>query len=615
MTSFQVIILLKKRIFSVILLAFSMVLVTTTSPVIAQETVWIQLESQNSLRDTKERAQAYAQTLPETKAFLTTTGWYAIVVGPLSPAEANGLITRLKIQQQIPAEAFIANGRTFISQLWPLAASTETQPATGVVVVTDPTPEPEPEPTPEPEAETAIAPVETPAVEEPPALIEDPDIKATRALERTWTRQQKMDYQVLMAWTGDYKFAIDGSYGPGTRGAIKKFQEREGYEPTGYLTEAQVALLQKRYDDSIAFLGMETTQNLDAGIEIPMPKNLVEFERFEPPFIHFKPRGADDVRVILISQEGNRDTLISLYDIMETFDYIPAEGYRVQKRDWFVLSGHNDEIVSYTYAKTEKGKVKGFTLVWTPDLEAKIKPLATAMYKDFKPLHDYVLDETIGYGQGEDEPVDLTTGIDTPQPDRSATGFFINGDGAILTHVSNIKGCQRVTIGDDQVELELIAQNRNIGLAALRPKVEILPQSYALFSDETPELGAEIMVAGFSFPDVMEVATLNYGTLTDTNGMLGNTSLIRVSAFLEKGDVGGPVLDDRGAVIGMQLQRGGAAESLPEYVNFALKSSQIIDLLDRHGLVYGKTTAIESIHAEDMAYMAGDFTVKVSCWE
>ena len=57
--------------------------------------------------------------------------------------------------------------------------------------------------------------------------------------------------------------------------------------------------------------------------------------------------------------------MTGLYDIMEAADYVPAEGYRVKKSDWFVLSGRDDKIVSYTYAKLDKGYPKGFH----PDLD------------------------------------------------------------------------------------------------------------------------------------------------------------------------------------------------------------------------------------------------------
>ncbi|MFT5159284.1 MAG: hypothetical protein ACI9ZD_000885 [Paracoccaceae bacterium] len=602
-TSFKTVQLMKQIS---ITMSLFLVLVFLAVPLAAQAQAqyWLQVESQNNIRDTKSRAQFFARDFPDTRAFATETGWYAIVIGPMSEDAADAELSSLKAANLIPRDSFVADGTTFQNQLWPLAANTET--ASGTVVVT--------------EAENVIVEVEVETSEEVVLVVEagpikDPDLKATKKLERSWSRDDKKQYQTYMVWTGDYKSAIDGSYGRGTRKAIKSFQDHEGFEDTGYLTGVQLALLQTRYNHVIDRLGIDQLRDLDAGIELQYPANLVEFERFEPPFVHYKAKSGGDVRMMLISQEGGRAVLNSLYEIMETFDFIPPEGYRVKKRDWFVLSGRNDDVVSYTYVKTDRKTVKGFTIVWPPARDGAMQPLATAMYNSFSPLKEYVLDETLGYGEADDQPLDLTSGLETPAPDSSASGFFINPKGVILTHVANIASCSKITINEGETQLHVATQDDNLGLAILQPDTQYTPQSYALFSDEAPELGADITVAGFSFPEVMEIATLNYGTLTAVDGRMGAASEIRISAFLEEGDTGGPVLDDRGAVIGMRLTKSSGASSQPAYVNFALKSEQIIQQLDRLGLVYGKSTAFDALHDVDLAFMAGDFTVKIACWK
>lgn len=594
------------------ILAIFLVFSVTTGQAGAQQRWWIQVESQQSLRDTTARAQIFATRFPETHAFKTHSGWNAIVIGPFSRKEANRLMTELKAAGRIPSDSIVSSGRSHVSQLWPVVANTEVAIVKPEPEVVEP-PKPEPEVVEPPKPETA--PQETAEPEEPESgPIPDPDIKATRALERTWSRALKMEYQGYMIWTGDYKGAIDGAYGRGTRSAIMSFQEREGFERTGYLTEAQSSLLKQRYDNLLAELGVETLRDVDAGIEVLMPVKVVEFDRFEPPFVHYKPRGDGSIRVDLISQEGGRDVLASLYDIMETFEYIPRGGYRVKKRDWFVLSGRNDDVVSYTYAKTAKGLVKGFTLVWTPETDAQMKQVANAMYQSFVPLDDYVLDAARGEDAGNNHSVDLSEGIDTVEPDHAASGFFVSTDGLVVTHETNVRNCARVTVKDG-VEMETLARDSASELALLRPKEMFTPASYALFSREEPTLGTEITVAGFSFPDVMDIAALNYGTLTANAGTKGDETRMRVSAFLEAGDVGGPVLNDRGAVIGMVLLRGSQGTNLPEYVNFAIKTDRILALLNSGNYAYGRSTTREPVDLEDLAFMAGDFTVKVSCWK
>jgi len=578
----------KQRVKSFIF-AIGLMISAFATPLAAQQS-WIQVESQRTVTATRDRAQFFATTLPDTRAFLTKTGWYAIVIGPMSGAQAKTTLARLKSSGQIPPDSLITKGESYISQLWPL--STGAQSPTTATEDTNP----------QPDASVGAA------------LIPDPDLNATRKLERKWTRTQKKQYQSYLVWTGDYAGAIDGSYGRGTRRSIRSFQTRNGFQPTGWMTGQQRDLLVKQHDDAYARLGVEKVRNLDAGIEILMPTNLVAFSRFEPPFAIYGAKNDSKVEVRLISQKANAATLADLYDRMSAMDFVPADGYRRKKRTWFVLSGRNDRVVSYTYVKLKKGLLKGFSLIWPPEQSRDMQPLATMMYDSFTPIQNYVLGDTVREDTGENGPQDLASGLDTPEPDRAQSGFRVNADGIIITSATAVQGCSRLTSNDGATNLEVLSQSALLKLAVLRPETPTSNAAYALFSDEAPDPGVPVSVAGFSYPEVMDIAALNYGTLTDVGTTAGNPNDIRVSAYLEAGDTGGPVLDDRGAVIGMQMHP--AADATPaNAANVVLKARSITDLLDSQKITYQINRGLDSISAEDMADMAGKFTVKISCWK
>jgi len=607
-------------------------------PALAQETakVWIQLESKDNILETRDRARFFARSFPDTHAFLTESGWYAVAIGPMDKAEAKRQLARLKAAGMIPQDSFLSDGKTYLTQLWPLVAAVNiptttrppkpNQPAatppqdagtgqsdTQQTAATTPT---TPETTTAPAPARQDAPVITPTqpLQQADQPVPDPDLKATRRAERKWSREQKKLYQTWLTWTGDYDAAIDGSYGPGTRRAIKAFQQREGFQPTGYLTQQQIDLLKQRHDEALASLGVETMHNEDAGIEILYPSKLVTFDRFDPPFVRYKPKDGSGVSMMLISQQGGRDMLRGLYDIMETFDTIPPKGYRKLRRDWFVLTGRDDRIVSYTYARTNNGLIKGFSLVWPVEKDRLIQPLVSAMYDSFTPLDEFVLDENLGTDQAGKQPVDLSKGMEITEPDRAATAFFINSDGTLLTEADNIYGCARLSIGDG-TPVSVVYENSAEKLAILKPANGFTPPAFALFSDKGPKIGTKVTVSGFSFPDVMEAAALNYGTVTDLRGPQGEDNRIRVSAFLERGDVGGPVLDERGAVLGMALPRPSDTADMPEYVNFALTSKAITDALNSQQIRYGIARTTTPADPVDLAYMAADFTAKLACWK
>ncbi len=644
---------------------------------------WIQVESQQTLRDTLDRARFFARQFPRTKAFTTTTDWNAIVIGPMGRAEANRLLRKWKAEGRIPPDSFVSDGSWLRRQLFPLSADgvvapePPAEPVEGVVVGpvtprpgelpaaaanpdippeggtttppaadgTAPEPEPAPEPAvePAPEAPPVDAPADKPAragaaatppgppVEaevigpvtpdpadaesaraepEPAGPIPDPDLAATKRMERGWSPAQKKLYQEWLSWTGDYKAAIDGAYGPGTRAAIRAFQAREGFQATGYLTEAQIALLKKRYEEKVAAIGPERVTDEDAGIELLMPMGMVQFERIDPPFVRYGPRNDSGVRVMLISQTGDRNALRALYDVMESLDFVPPKGYRKRTRDWFVLSGKDDRVVSYTYARLTRDGIKGFTVIWPPRLDGLMRRFAIDMYNSFTPIKGLVLDDAVAPAT---VTTDLAEGLDMPEPARQATGFVINDQGAVLTHTANIRACSRITIGDG-IEMKMTARAPELSLAVLVPVKAWSPDAVARFATQEPRIGTEVTVAGFSFPEVMELATLNMGTVTDTRGLRGDARRLRVSAFLEPGDMGGPVLDATGAVLGVESQRAAADGSLPDYVNFAVKAAEITAFLDREGIPWQAADGTQPLAPEDLAARAAAFTVKVSCW-
>jgi peptidoglycan hydrolase-like protein with peptidoglycan-binding domain len=64
--------------------------------------------------------------------------------------------------------------------------------------------------------------------------------------EPALTREQRAAVQQQLSVLGLYGSAIDGNLGPSTRKAIKRFQRVNKLEPTGYLTDATLAKLEKR---------------------------------------------------------------------------------------------------------------------------------------------------------------------------------------------------------------------------------------------------------------------------------------------------------------------------------------------------------------------------------
>lgn len=570
-------------------------------PVQAQDTSWVQVEAQPTLREAQERARVYgAQFGAAVNGFQLSSGWYAIAIGPFGVDEAPIELRDMRRAGQIPGDSFVADGGNYRQQFWPVGASAAVTPTP-----VEPAETAEVQEIVEEQIEEAVE--ETIEVAE---IVEETPAEARRS-ERELDADGRKLLQEALQWEGFYNAGIDGAFGPGTRRAMSEYQGFKGYEATGILTTRQRAELVDGYRAQINALGLKTVEDANAGIRLTMPTAMVSFDRIEPPFIHYTGTAENGVNALLISQEGDQATLFGLYDIMQTLEIVPMNGERSRDSDSFTLTGQNADLHSYTYAALEDGTIKGFTLTWKPTDEKLMMRAVEAMRSSFEPTAG-VLDETLGDPNGP-QSVDLLAGLEIRRPDLSRSGFFIDGAGTVLTTTAAIAQCERVTIGDD-TEVSVTAQDDALGLALLKPQATLAPLAYAAFQTGQPRLNTEVAVAGYSYGEVLDMPVLTYGQLSDVKGLAGEDSVNRLTLAALPGDAGGPVFDASGAVMGMLLPRAEDGRQLPSDVSFVAAVPAIADFISTSNLSVAASDASGSIAPEDLSLLAADMTVRISCW-
>jgi S1-C subfamily serine protease len=583
---------MKRIVLSVFLLALVSVL-SLPGRLAAQEPAWIQIEAHPDLRTARERASIFARQLDDIHAFRTETGWYAIALGPYERAFAEAEVERLVFAGLVPGDSYVSDGAIYRRQFWPVDANAGVTAAEQAGAVT---------------AEAEAAGADMRAGADPLALPEETLAEARRS-EAALTGAERRALQTALKWFGYYEAAIDGAFGPGTRGAMADWQRSRGRNPTGVLTSRERAALMADYSGMLERLGLEHVVESAAGIELEMPLNLVEFDRYEPPFVHFRPKAGNGVRILLISQEGGRAALTALYDVMQTLEIVPLDGARRLEGDSFLLTGRSATLASYTRAWTAEGAVKGFTAIWPPEMDDTMEQLVAVMERSFIALPG-TLDPLLGAAAAQD--LDTLSGLEIRRPDFTRSGFYIDAAGSVLTSSDIAARCARITV--DGVEAELGFADDTLGVAVLRPAQAMAPMAVATFRAEPPRLRSEIAVAGYSFGGRLGAPSLTFGTLTDLAGLAGEAELRRLSVATEAGDAGGPVIDAAGAVLGVLVPRVDGARQLPGDVHFAAAAPEIANRLRRAGLEVRLAGDSASLAPEDLTRLAGDFTVLVSCW-
>ncbi|MCC5971819.1 MAG: trypsin-like peptidase domain-containing protein [Pararhodobacter sp.] len=580
--------------------------------VLSQSTHWVQIEAHATLRTAEDFANRYESEIGGVAGFRLSGGWYALAVGPFdTPEEAESTRQALLARRVIRSDAYVTDERIYGQQFWPAGGMAQLAPMT--VAPSQPEPAPEvtmtPDPAPDAEPEIVATPEPEPEIEELP----EETLAEARANENRLTRDERAEIQVALQWFGHYTQAIDAAFGPGTRGAIREWQEQQGFEGTGFLTTRQRAGLLGNYDEALARYSFESWRDDRAGIEITLPMGMLAFDRHESPFVHFSEVNDSGMRLLLISQEGTQATLFGLYEIMQTLEVIPLDGQRERRNNSFLITGESATARAHVVARFQGGEIKGYALLWDPQADDDAELVLSTLEASFRPVAG-VLESSAGASASTVSRRDLLAGLDVRRPVRSRSGFFVDAVGTVVTSAEAVESCGRVTI-DEAYQADVRLIDTENGIAVLAPRDPLVPLAYAQFAAADPRLDSDVRVSGFSYQDTLVRPILTFGQMSDTKGLNGEDSLRLLSIRVQPGDSGGPVFDGNGAVMGMLLPRVEQSDRiLPEDVNFAVSGAAIIAALDEAGLRGALSRDNASMPAEILTRVSADLTVLVSCW-
>ncbi len=204
------------------------------------------------------------------------------------------------------------------------------------------------------------------------------------------------------------------------------------------------------------------------------------------------------------------------------------------------------------------------------------------------------------------------------------SGFFVSKpmgstDAYVVTNFHVIDGCK----SGIRVRYP-IYQPVNAYVHAVDPANDLALLSTKLPASGFPSFRLNLkqgeQIASYGFPYGADFASFTMGNVTSVVGLDNNTSAFQISAPVQPGNSGGPLLDMNGRVVGMAQGILGtlrAAEALggaiPQNVNFGITATTIIGFLQAHSVDYRIDTERTKFEPEQIAEEAKKFTVKVTC--
>ncbi|MBP6647174.1 MAG: SEL1-like repeat protein [Burkholderiaceae bacterium] len=170
----------------------------------------------------------------------------------------------------------------------------------------------------------------------------------------------------------------------------------------------------------------------------------------------------------------------------------------------------------------------------------------------------------------------------------SGTGFFISPDGYIATNDHVIDGADEIRIRDfrgNVSKAEVVLRDKSNDIAVLKIDGSGLSALPIRNSSEVRK-GTAVFTIGFPNATIQgRESKVTEGVISSLSGLSGAPNSFQISAPIQPGNSGGPLVDMTGAVVGLttsklnasaMLKIGGA---LPENVNYAVKSNYLLELI------------------------------------
>ena len=171
------------------------------------------------------------------------------------------------------------------------------------------------------------------------------------------------------------------------------------------------------------------------------------------------------------------------------------------------------------------------------------------------------------------------------------TGFAIGNGTFIVTANHVVEGCTSIDIPDFG-SATIVRSEPKSDLAIIKPNRPLV-RGLPFRSGHPVKLGEEVVVIGYPLRGLLSSSPIvTTGIVSSLAGIRNDPTQMQISAPVQPGNSGGPVLDRSGNLVGVVVSKLNAVKAavvtgdIPQNVNFAIQSSIATSLLDSYSIDY-----------------------------
>ncbi len=202
--------------------------------------------------------------------------------------------------------------------------------------------------------------------------------------------------------------------------------------------------------------------------------------------------------------------------------------------------------------------------------------------------------------------------------------FVVSKTGHAITNQHVIQGCTELRIEGREGVAKRVTEDVVNDLALVQIPGEVKVTAAIAADPAKLRQGEDIVVFGFPLNAVLSSGeNLTPGVVSALTGLGNNTNQIQITAPIQPGSSGSPVLNKKGVVVGVvsmkldDMKMAKATGQIGQNVNFAINGQTLKTFLDTHKVEYRSGGGLLSFEKStaDLADEARKWTLVLECWK
>lgn len=430
------------------------------------------------------------------------------------------------------------------------------------------------------------------------------------------SRTENRILQTALAFAGAYNGLLDGAWGGRSLSALSDYaRDNSGTAFPRNLdaADAIIAIMADWYDS-----GWEQQYWEVLELSFLTPDKTMSAASSTALFVSFDHLSSSLAYSLGIS---NPDDMRSIHSYVATQRQFSAEAYSLRKPDSWVTSARLSDGRTL-YARSERMGSSWSNILLSAAAQDKTTLMAVAASitrgnspSIYLPEGSFLSDlVTLRLGELATPTAEPP---DTKAASSSGTGFYVSDAGHVLTNAHVVKGCARITFNGKAAEL--LDASEAFDLAILRtdpPETGMV----AGFATTPARLNSDVTVVGYPLSSLLGGINVTRGAVSSLKGVGGDATRLQITAPVQAGNSGGPVLAANGAVVGVVVSKldsnivSASFGDVPQNVNFAIRGEVAKLYLAANSIQPVTATDAGDVPPEVLADTAVAYTGFIQCY-